>query len=515
MVRLRVIVTIVVLVAAGLGGWQLMPKKTDGGKTLRVGTTDAVTSLDPAGAYDAGSWALYSNVFQSLLTFEPGGSKPVPDAARSCGFVGTGIRTYRCTLKSGLTFPSGREMTAQDVKYSFDRVRKINDPVGPASLLDTLDSVQAEGMTVTFRLKASDATFPFKVATGAGAIVDRDTYPADALRTGDQADGTGPYKLTSYQPGSKAKLEPNGHYDGPAKVPSHPTELRYFKDSAALESAWKSHGVDVAARSLSPEMLSGLSSSDPKQRLTVADGAETRNLVLNVRPGKPLHDKRVRQAIATILDRDKLVEATYKGTVDSLFSLVPRGISGHTTAFFDAYPQQDVARARQLLAQAGVRTPVRFEFAYSRGAASEAEAKEIARQLEETKLFQVTPKYYEWETFQKKYAAGKLDAYAVGWLPDFPDPDTFTAQLVRTGSSMHNGYSSSRVDELIAASQRYKERDRSLRDFRKVQELVAQDVPLIPLWQRKEYVLTTEDVTGGQYLSDATGVFRLWELGWI
>ncbi|QNS04528.1 ABC transporter substrate-binding protein [Streptomyces xanthii] len=514
-VRLRVIATVVVIVAAGLGGWQLLPEKSDGGKTVRVGTTDAVTSLDPAGAYDAGSWALYSNVFQSLLTFAPGGTNPVPDAAEQCRFVGTGLLTYRCKLQSDIKFPSGRTMTAKDVKYSFDRVRKINDPVGPASLLDTLKSVEANGLTVTFRLSSPDATFPFKVATGAGAIVDRDIYPADALRPGERIDGTGPYVLKAYKAGSRATLVPNKNYEGPAKVPTHPTELRYFKDSDALESAWKGHAVDVAARQLPPAMLAGLSTSDQEQRVTEVDGAETRNLVLNVRAGKPLHERRVRQALASLIDRDKLVDTAYKGTVDSLYSVVPRGITGHTTAFFDAYPQPDVERARRLLAEAGVTTPVRFEFAYSRGAASKAEAEEIARQAGGTDLFEVTPKYYDWAEFQKRYTAGKLDAYGVGWLPDFPDPDTFTAQLVRTGSGMHNGYSSKRVDALILASQEYEDRGRTLRDLRTLQEDVADDVPLIPLWQRKEYVLSTEDVTGGQYLSDGTGVFRLWELDWI
>ncbi|MGY0018199.1 ABC transporter substrate-binding protein [Streptomyces sp. cg35] len=521
-VRIRIIATLMVLVAAGVGGWQLLPQKDDPGRTVTVGTTDVITSLDPAGAYDAGSWALYSNVFQSLLTFEPGSTTPVPDAARGCRFLDAGLRTYRCEVRAGIRFPSGRAMTAQDVKYSFDRVREIHARVGPSSLFDTLRTVEARGRTVTFHLSSPDATFPFKVATGAGSIVDRNVYPADTLRAGGSAsagdsgvDGTGPYTLKVYKPGSQAALVPNSRYKGAAKVPDHPTTLRYYKDSAALETAWKRHAVDVAARQLPPSLLATLSTSDPDQRLTEVDGAETRNLVLNVRDGKPLHDRRVRQALASLIDRDELVESAYRGTVDSLFSLVPRGITGHTTAFFDAYPKPDPARARELLRGAGVKVPVRFEFAYSRGAASKAEAAEIERQLERSKLFEVTTKYYDWEEFQERYAAGKLDAYAVGWLPDFPDPDTFTAQLVRTGSGMHNGYSSKSVDQLIMASQQYEDRSRTLKDFRRLQELVARDVPIVPLWQRKEYVLGTEDITGGQYLSDGTGVFRLWELDWI
>jgi len=158
--RLRVLAALLILAAAGAVAWQLLP--ADGaGKTIRVGTTDDVTSLDPAGAYDAGSWALFSNVFQSLLTFEPGGSSPVPDAAKHCAFAGSGLRTYRCELRDDLTFPSGRPMTARDVKFSFDRVKRINSEVGPASLFSTLGSVDADGLTVTFHLSSPDATFPF------------------------------------------------------------------------------------------------------------------------------------------------------------------------------------------------------------------------------------------------------------------------------------------------------------------------------------------------------------------
>ncbi|MEV1024474.1 ABC transporter substrate-binding protein [Streptomyces sp. NPDC050264] len=514
-VRVRIFAMVIVLVAAGVGVWQLLPDKDDPGRTVTVGTTDVITSLDPAGAYDAGSWALYSNVFQTLLTFDAGGTTPVPDAARSCRFVGAGLRTYRCEVREGIRFPSGRAMTAQDVKYSFDRVREIHARVGPASLFDTLGTVEARGRTVTFHLSSPDATFPFKVATGAGSIVDRDVYPADVLRGGSGVDGTGPYTLKTFEPGSRAALVPNSRYRGAVEVPDHPTTLRYYKDSAALESAWKRHAVDVAARQLPPALLATLSTGDAKERLTEVDGAETRNLVLNVRAGKPLHDRAVRQALASLVDRDELVESVYQGTVDSLFSVVPRGITGHTTAFFDTYPKPDPARARELLLRAGVTTPVRFEFAYSRGAASRAEAAEIKRQLERSKLFEVTTKYYDWAKFQKQYTAGKLDAYAVGWLPDFPDPDTFTAQLVRTGSGMSNGYSSKSVDELIVASQQYEDRSRTLKDFRRLQRLVARDVPILPLWQRKEYVLSTEDITGGQYLADGTGVFRLWRLDWI
>ncbi|MFJ3665444.1 ABC transporter substrate-binding protein [Streptomyces sp. NPDC090106] len=515
-VRIRILATLLVLAAVGVGGWQLMPSQEDTGKAIKVGTTDVVTSLDPAGAYDAGSWALYSNVFQSLLTFEAGGAKPVPDAARSCDFTDSGLKTYRCTLRDGLTFPSGRAMTAEDVKYSFDRVKKIKSDVGPSSLLDTLKSVTAKDLTVTFTLSSPDATFPFKVATGAGSIVDRDKYPADGLRTDNGIDGTGPYKLTSYTKGTSAVLSPNGAYEGAIEDAGRPVDLRYYKDAATLEKAWKARRIDAATRQLPPEALAALNPSDPSTRVSEADSSEVRNLYLNTRSSSPLHDTAVRQAMAWLVDRERLAATVYDGTVDPLYSLIPAGITGHTTSFFDAYPEQSAAKARALLEEAGVRTPVTFTYGYATGrGAADKEAKELKRQLEASGLFKVTLKGYEWTDFQKRWAGGKLDAYAVGWVADYPDADTYGGPLVGSKSTMNTGYASADIDRLIKASQRYADRGKAADDFRSVQDTVARDVPVIPLWQAKEYVVTSEDVGGGQYLSDGTGVFRLWRLNWI
>ncbi|MGW3949997.1 ABC transporter substrate-binding protein [Streptomyces sp. NPDC004752] len=516
-VRMRILVTLLVLAIVGVGGWQLLPSQEEKNTAIKVGTTDAVTSLDPAGAYDAGSSALFSNVFQSLLTFEPGGVQPVPDAAESCTFAGSDLKTYRCTLRDGIDFPSGRAMTAEDVKYSFDRVKKINSDVGPAPLFSTLDSVSADNArTVTFHLSSPDTTFPFKVATGAGAIVDKDKYPADSLRTDSGADGSGPYQLTGYTKDQRAVLAPNTHYKGNLKGTGKPIELRYYGDSQALDKAWQSKQIDVATRTLPPNVLSGLNASDPHQRVTESDSSETRNLYLNTRAGSPLHDVRVRRAMAWLINREELAATVYQGTVDPLYSLIPTGLTGHSTSFFDTYPRQSTAQAKALLTEAGVTLPVRFTFGYGKGRGSGAEeSAALKKQLEAGGLFKVDVKGYEWTDFQKRWAAGKMDAWAVGWVADYPDPDTFGASLVGTDSTLNTGYSNKAVDSLIQDSRQYADRSRVAQDFREVQRYVATDVPLIPLWQRKEYVVSIEDIGGGQYLSDGTGVFRLWQLNWI
>lgn len=205
----------------------------------------------------------------------------------------------------------------------------------------------------------------------------------------------------------------------------------------------------------------------------------------------------------------------YKGTVDPLYSLIPQGYIGHSTPFFDEYPSPDPKRARKLMEEAGVQLPLHITFAYRADDAYTKETTEIRRQLEADGLFKVNVKAVEWQAFQKGYAAGKYDAYTIGWLPDYPDPDTFSQPLVGRDSSLHNGYTSKKMDQLISNTLQYSDRSRTSADFKALQKLVGEDVPLVPLWQKKDYVVAKADVSGSQYLSDGTGIWRLWELGWI
>ncbi|WP_282695849.1 ABC transporter substrate-binding protein [Streptomyces sp. CC208A] len=513
-VRLRILITCGVLVAAGVGGWQLLPSDEVRADPIPVGTTDEITSLDPSGAYDAGSWAIYSNVFQSLMTFKPGFTTPVPDAAEDCKFVNSGLTSYQCTLRDDLTFSSGRKVTAEDVKYSFDRMLKIKSDVGPAPLFPTLKGVSANGLTVTFSLSGRDATFPLKLATGAGSIVDRERYPADSLREDNTVDGTGPYLLKEYKPGESALLEPNPKYRGALPATGRPVLVKYFKQSEDLANAWKSGAVQATHRQLPPAFVQDLDTNGGT-RLTEAESAEIRNIVFNTRSDSPMGKKAVRQAVAAVLDRPAITTGAYKGTVEPLYSLIPQGFLGHSTAFYDRYPAPDEKKAEKLLEDAGVETPVEFTFGYRQDATYEAETAEIKKQLEETGLFKVKVVEADWQSFQKGYTSGAYDAYTVGWLPDFPDSDSFTAPLIGTGNTLDNGYSSRTVDRLIADTQQHSDRSRTTRDFKAIQEEIVKDVPLLPLWQKNDYVLATEAVGGSQNLSDGTGIWRLWELFWI
>src|SRR5690554_3072644 len=170
---------------------------------ITVGTTDKVTFLDPAGSYDNGSFAIMNNVYPFIMNSKPGTADVEPDIAESAEF--TSPTEYTVVLKEGLKFANGNDLTASDVKFSFDRQLAIADENGPSTLLYNLDSTEAvDDTTVVFHLKAgNDQIWPQILSSPAGPIVDEEVFSADSVTSdNDIIDGdafAGPYTISSYK----------------------------------------------------------------------------------------------------------------------------------------------------------------------------------------------------------------------------------------------------------------------------------------------------------------------------
>src|SRR3954469_8784944 len=173
--------TALVLTACGGSNNDKGGSSGGGGGTLTIGTSDKITTLDPAGAYDNGSFTVMNQVYPFLMNTPPGSPDVEPDIAESADF--TSPTDFTVKLKSGLKFANGHDLTSSDVKFSFDRILKINDANGPASLLANLESTDApDPQTVVFHLKAgNDQTFPALLSTPAASIVDEQVLSPDKL----------------------------------------------------------------------------------------------------------------------------------------------------------------------------------------------------------------------------------------------------------------------------------------------------------------------------------------------
>ncbi|MGW1010875.1 ABC transporter substrate-binding protein [Streptomyces termitum] len=485
-----------------------------------VATGDAPAPLDPAFAYDTGTWNILRQTVQTLLHVPRGGGQPVPEAAESCAFSDTVSESYRCVLRPGLTFADGAPLTAEDVKYSIDRVRKIDADNGAAALLSTVDTVETKGdREIVFHLNAPDATFPYKLSTPVAGILDKDKYAPDKLREGFQVDGSGPYTLTAQHDGDRATrfvFTRNPRYKGDITPQNDKVELRAYADAGAMGKALESKDIDMMARSLSQQQVRDLTEK-PKTGIRVAEvpGLEIRYLGFNTK-APTVQEKAVRQAMAAAIDRGALVNRVYGPTAEPLYSLIPSSVSGHSTPFYEEYGDGDRDRAAALLRKANVKTPVKLTLHYTTdhyGAETAQEFETLKNQLIASELFDVTVKGTGWSEFRPAQKRGDYAVYGLGWFPDYPDPDNYIAPFLDADNFLGTPYANAAVrDHLLPQSRRQADRAAATPVYRQIQKIVAQDVPVLPLWQGKQYVAARDDINGVDYALTTSSDLLLWEL---
>ncbi|MFD5793920.1 ABC transporter substrate-binding protein [Streptomyces diastatochromogenes] len=481
-----------------------------------VGTTSAPSTLDPAGAWD-GSWELYRNIFQTLLAYPNGATTPQPDAAESCSFTDSGSRTYRCKLRAGMKFADGDPLDAKAVQHSIDRIRTINAPGGPAGLLGSLDSVDTVGdREVVFRLNQSDATFPFVLATPAMSIVDPDDYPANSLRKDTKVYGSGPYELQSYEEGEKAVLVRNDHYDGFAKRQNDAVTIRYFQDSASMVKALRDKQIDVTYRGLAANDIIDMQRQGNSD-LQLVDGTGTDISYLVFNPKDPwAKQPAVRRAIAQVVNRGAIAHKVYRDTVDPLYSMVPKGLTGHSTDFFDDFGEPSVSKARKILLDAGItqRVPLTLWYTTDRyGSETALMFQELKRQLEDSGLFTITLKSRPWKTYVVGYQNGEYPVFGRGWFPDFPDADNFIAPFVGEKNALGTPYNSKQITSvLLPRSRAQSDRAKVVKDLEAAQQIMENDARLLPLWQGRQFVAANDDISGGEQALDPSTIMMMWEL---
>lgn len=500
----------------------------DGGSggAITVGTTEVVTSLDPAGAYDNGSFAVMTNVYPFLMNNPVDDSEVAPDIAESAEF--TAPTEYTVKLKEGLTFANGNDLTSSDVKFTFDRLVTISDPNGPQDLLANLDSIETpDDTTVVFTLKSEDdQTFPQVLSSPAGPIVDEDVFPADAVAD-DAAivEGkpfAGPYSLDSFDKGNLAAFTANENYQGLWGAPETDTvNVKYFANESNLSQAIETQGVDVAFRSLSATDVEKFEGTDGLN-VVKGPGGEIRYIVFNFDTmpyGAQTDDadaekaKAVRQAAADLIDREKLSEQVFKGTYSPLYGHVPEGLSGAGDPLMGLYGDEaggpDAAKAAQRLEDAGVETPVSLQLQYAGeryGAASAEEYAQIKAQLETDGLFAVDVQSTEWTQYSKDRVEDLYPAYQLGWFPDYSDADNYLTPFFLEGGFLENHYNNDEVNDLLREQLVTTDADERATKIEEVQEVLAEDLSTLPMLQGEQVAVAVDGVDG--VTLDASFKFR-------
>ncbi|PQZ95907.1 peptide ABC transporter substrate-binding protein [Arthrobacter sp. MYb227] len=497
------------------------------GSTITVGTTDKVTSLDPAGSYDNGSFMVMNQIYPFLLNSKPGSAEPENDMAESAEF--TTPTDYTVKLKAGLKWANGTDLDSKDVKASFDRQVKIADPNGPSSLLGNLESVEApDATTVVFKLKSgNDQTWPQVLTSPVGPIVDDELFPADKVLADDAIIAgkpfAGQYTIESYAKNSLISFKTFDGYQGLLGKPANAaSNIKYYADSNNLKLDVQQGNIDVAWRSLSPTDVEDLS-KDSKVKVHKGAGGELRYIVFNfnimphgvkTEDADPKKSQAVRQAAANLLDRQAIATKVYKDTYIPAYSFVPAGFTGAIEPLKEMYGENggpSEAKAKAVLEAAGVSTPVELKLQYNPdhyGPSSGDEYAMVKSQLEAGGLFKVDLQSTEWVTYQKSRVTD-YPAYQLGWFPDYSDADNFLTPFFAKDNFLGNGYDNAEVDKLI--NEQRVETDRAKRTalIEEIQTKVAGDLSTLPILQGAQVAVAGADVTGVETTLDASFKFRL------
>jgi peptide/nickel transport system substrate-binding protein len=473
--------------------------------TLVYATTESITNMDTSNAYDFHTWELFQNINMALLTYAPGTTELIPGLAESYT-VNDAADEYTFKLRPGLKFSDGTAFTAEAVKWSIDRVIALEgDPSW--LVVSFVDSVEViDDLTVKFNLTGPVGFFPSLVASVPYQPLNPAIYPEDRWindpeeLTGGVLTGMGPYMLSSFKRDEEIILDANPNYYG-EKPKIDRIVIRYFADATTMRLALEKGEVDLVFKTLNPSDIQDLAGNDA-YRYYKMPGPYIRYLCFETSEGL-FSDKRLRQAVAALIDRQDIIDKVFLGQEAPLYSMVPNGMIYHTDEFKTALGDGNVELAEKLLAEAGytAANPLEFELWYppQHYGDTEVDMVEVMKaQFEATPAVKVELKPAEWATYIQNLDTKQMKVFTLGWYPDYIDPDNYTAAFASSDGSPGMGiyFSDPEWDALFVQEQTSTDPAEREMVFEKMQKLWADEVPTAPIFQGNLHLFTKPNVGG-------------------
>jgi peptide/nickel transport system substrate-binding protein len=413
--------------------------------TIIIGTTDTIASFDPADAYAVRDWEVIRNIDDGLLQWVPGsGDQLEPAMATAMPEISADGLTYTLTLRDGIKFGDGTDMTAQTYVDSMNRTLTIGPscPNGVADALVTpyLDSLEApDAKTVVFHLKQPVAYFPQLLATSAYRPADPNIFPADKceLYPAPPVYGTGPWFVSQFVADQQIVFEPNPYYNGKYPAQVKQVIVRFFSDPQTEALAVQNGEIDIAWRFLGGDLIAQMKGMSGLNVGTI-NGGGIRYLMIS-HGMAPTDDLNVDKAIASAIDRNEIADTVFGGEVLPIYSMVPPGFLGAAESFDTMYASPNLDAAKGFLEASGYSesNPLQLEMWYPPehyGTQTAAWMEVIQKQLEATGEIKVTLKSQEWSTYITASKTGTAyPADVVGWFYDYPDASNYLEPFVFNG----------------------------------------------------------------------------------
>ncbi len=474
-------------------------------------------SIDPPNAGASQSVAVINLIFEGLVKLD-GNLNVVPAGAESWEITNGG-KSFVFTIRDGLKFADGTPVTAEDFAYSLNRAFSpdyangatgyyLSNIAGATDVTegkaDSISGVKViDPRTLQIDVNVPATFFLYQLTFASSYVVPRQLVESDPQNWTDKAYGTGPFMVKEWNHNQQLTLVPNPNYYLGAPALSE-IRMPFIQDASTALKLYQTGELDITGAFNFPtdSLAEVQGQSDFKQ---VNQFFVTYIGFNNAKT--PFNDVRVRQAFAQAVDKNILVDQVLGGAVVRSDTLIPPGMPGYNA---DAKIQAfDATAAQALLAEAGYEGGANFpKIAFSINNQDPNYAKIAAflqQQWKENLNVDVEINTLELATFNEVLTAtandpaadGALDFYLSVWGADYPDPQNFVSQQLRTDVGNNNGhYSNVEFDALVDQADVEPDLAKRLPLYQQAEQIALTEVGWLPLYYGKTNLLLRDTVQG-------------------
>lgn len=507
--------------AAAQSDSSLDPNAKSGGN-ITVTYKDDVATLDPAIGYDWQNWSMIKSLYDGLMDYEPGTTELRPGLAESYDISDDGM-VFTFKLREGVKFHNGRVMTAEDVKYSLDRVTdpKTQSPgagfFGSIAGYDAVSSGEATGLsgvkvvddqTVEITLSRPDATFLHVMGLNFASVVAKEAVEAAGADFGKTAMGTGAFKLADWTIGQKLVFAKNEDYwrDGLPYLDSVTFEVGQEPIVALLRL--QNGEVDVPGDGIPPAKFQEVM-GDPDQAARVIEGGQlhTGYITLNVKM-PPFDNVDVRKAVNMAINKERITQVINGRAVPATQPLPP-SMPGYTEGYAGYAYDPDAAKA--LLAEAGFADGFETELFVMNTDPNPRIAQAIQQDLSKIGIKASIQSLAQASVIA---AGGEADqapmiwSGGMAWIADFPDASNFYGPILGCDGAVQGGwnwswYCNADADAMAIEADSMTDPakvDERLKMWSDIYMKVMEDAPWVPVFNEQRYTMKSERMGGDDKL---------------
>jgi len=498
------------------------------GGTYRIHSSGDIRSLDPPAAEGSEDWWSAGMVLYNMLYFFDKDGKFYADLAASEPEVSDDGLTYTIPLRTGVKFHNGRDMVADDVKFTLERQlwpevyswgkTYMDNVVGYAEVIDgttkDLAGVTVDGpATVVIKLTKPQAVFPFILAMSMNAIIPKqETLDAGEDWGVKTVIGTGPFKFVEWVQGQRAVYERNPEYFKAGMPYIERIELNLLVEDSVQMLRWESGEAELIRTIPAAERDRVLSDPQIGEQLRRVPVTAASRLGIH-HEVEPFGDIKVRQAVAMAVDKETLAQAA-GAVVPPLQGFYSIPMLQYDESFTSNF-QYDPEGAKALLAEAGHPDGIKGVVVYASGTVGELLLADLQAVGIEAEL---SPAGIEdWREYVR---SGEAGLFLYNWSASFPDAFDFVSAwtscaAAETGYN-DGAYCNKRIDELLAQAENLPQQDpQRVQMYREIEDIVInQDVGFVGLYNNQGLVLGSSRV----HDDDLSPIYHNWpylEYAWM